>query len=71
MLVQGKSYRSVWMEDGVITMVDQRLLPHAFEILRCRDSRETAQAIKTMAVRGAEAIARFVRAPVRSGAAHG
>jgi len=56
MLVQGKTYRSVWMEGPVVKMVDQRLLPHRFEILECPTYRETAQAIRTMAIRGAGAI---------------
>jgi len=56
MLVNGKQYRSVWMEDGVVKMVDQRLLPHTFTVVSLRSSRETAQAIKEMTVRGAGAI---------------
>jgi S-methyl-5-thioribose-1-phosphate isomerase len=56
MLVNGKAYRSVWMDDGVVKLVDQRLLPHAFEIATCATYRDTIQAIKTMAVRGAGAI---------------
>jgi S-methyl-5-thioribose-1-phosphate isomerase len=56
MRVQGKEYRSVWMEQDVVKMVDQRLLPHQFEILACPTYRETAQAIRTMAIRGAGAI---------------
>ena len=56
MLVQGKLYRSVWMEDGVVKMVDQRLLPHTFTVVSLRSSHETAQAIKEMTVRGAGAI---------------
>ena len=56
MRVQGQSYRSVWMEDGVVKMIDQRLLPHQFALLECPTVRETASAITTMAVRGAGAI---------------
>ncbi len=56
MLVHGKIYRSVWLEGSIVKMVDQRLLPHRFEILNCPTYRETAQAITDMAVRGAGAI---------------
>jgi len=56
MLIQGKDYRSVWMEHGVVKLVDQRLLPHKLEVMSCKSFRETAQAIKQMAVRGAGAI---------------
>jgi len=48
--------RTVWMEDGVVKMIDQRLLPHRFRILETKSHVETAQAIKDMAVRGAGAI---------------
>ena len=44
-----------WTTDGVV-MIDQRLLPHQVRYLRCRDYREVAEAIRTMAIRGAPAI---------------
>ncbi|MBI4343214.1 MAG: S-methyl-5-thioribose-1-phosphate isomerase [Candidatus Omnitrophica bacterium] len=56
MRVQGRSYRSVWLEGAVVRLIDQRLLPHQFAILDCPTSHDTAQAIVTMAVRGAGAI---------------
>src|SRR5438477_11644882 len=43
-------------ENGVVRMIDQRLLPGEFVILELRDYREVAEAIRTMAVRGAPAI---------------
>lgn len=42
--------------DGVVTMIDQRRLPGEFLVLELRDHREVANAIRTMAVRGAPAI---------------
>src|SRR3569833_3150902 len=39
-----------------VLLIEQRLLPHSFEIIRTRDFRETAKAIKDMIVRGAGAI---------------
>jgi len=42
--------------DGFLELVDQRRLPGQFVKLRCRDTREVYEAIKTLAVRGAPAI---------------
>jgi len=51
-----KDFKTVWMEEGIVHMIDQRLLPHRFEIIQLHDQRETAEAIRNMAVRGAGAI---------------
>lgn len=56
MRVNGVSYRTVWMEDGAVKMIDQRLLPFRFEICSLRTHQETAEAIRNMTVRGAGAI---------------
>jgi len=56
MRVQGRDYRSVWLEGPVVRMIDQRLLPHRFELLDCPTAQATAEAIRNMAVRGAGAI---------------
>src|SRR5262245_33944374 len=42
--------------DGAVRMIDQRRLPGEFVVLELRDYREVADAIRTMAVRGAPAI---------------
>jgi methylthioribose-1-phosphate isomerase len=47
---------TVTWEDGVVVMIDQRRLPAELVMLRCRDHREVAAAIKDMAIRGAPAI---------------
>lgn len=47
---------TVWWEDGAVRMIDQRALPERLVVLRLRDYREVADAIRTMAVRGAPAI---------------
>ena len=39
-----------------VVLIEQRLLPHEFRLVRTRDHRETAEAITTMVVRGAGAI---------------
>ena len=56
MNVRGKDYRAVWMEGREVVAVNQPLLPHRFELLRLKDHRQTAKAIRTMVVRGAGTI---------------
>ncbi len=56
MKVNNKDYRTVWLEDGVVKLINQSLLPDKFELYECKNYRETAKAIKTMVVRGAGAI---------------
>lgn len=56
MKVNGRHYRTVWMEDSVVKMIDQLRLPYEFRIHECRTYRETADAIRNMVVRGAPAI---------------
>src|SRR3989338_7221481 len=56
MLVNGKHYRSVWLEDGMVKMIDQRLFRSRFTILDCPTHRDTAAAIVNMTIRGAGAI---------------
>ncbi|MBI3087339.1 MAG: S-methyl-5-thioribose-1-phosphate isomerase [Candidatus Omnitrophica bacterium] len=56
MLVNGKAYRTVWMEQGAVKLIDQHQLPHRFEVATLVGFRDTAEAIKTMLVRGAGAI---------------
>ena len=56
MLVNNQNYRTVWMQDNSVYMINQQLLPHKFEIYEAKNHLETANAIKTMIVRGAPAI---------------
>jgi methylthioribose-1-phosphate isomerase len=56
MLVQGKHYRTVWLEKSTVKMINQPLIPHDFQIYECADHRQTAHAITTMIIRGAGAI---------------
>jgi len=56
MRVNGTHYRTVWLEGGLVKLIDQRRLPFAFDILSLRTYHETAEAIRDMAVRGAGAI---------------
>ncbi len=48
--------RTIFWEDNLVKMIDQRRLPNALEILTCQTHAEVAQAIKDMAIRGAPAI---------------
>ena len=58
--VRGRTrhYRTVAFDaaDNAVQLIEQRLLPHEFRIVRTRDFRETAAAIRDMVVRGAGAI---------------
>jgi methylthioribose-1-phosphate isomerase len=56
MQIQGKHYRTVWMENGVVRMINQPALPHRLEIVDLPDYQTVAHAIQTMIVRGAPAI---------------
>jgi len=56
MKVRGKNYRAVWMEGRDVVVINQPLLPHKFELLRLKNHRATAHAIKTMIIRGAGTI---------------
>lgn len=56
MNVNGKHYRTVWMEGTRVCMIDQNKLPFTFEIFSAQNHRETADAIRTMTVRGAGAL---------------
>lgn len=56
MNVNGKDYRTVWMEGRSVFMIEQNLLPFEFRIFEAKDYRDTCHAIKTMIVRGAGAL---------------
>ncbi len=56
MLVNGKHYRTVWMEGTSVFMINQPLIPHKFEIVELKTHKDTADSISTMIVRGAGAI---------------
>ena len=59
--VRGRTwhYRTVTFDAGrnAVRLIEQRLLPHQFQIVATRDYRETTAAIRDMLVRGAPAIA--------------
>lgn len=55
MRYKGKDYRTVWFENGTVSMIDQNKIP-CFEIYRCKSYLDTCEAIKDMTVRGAGAI---------------
>src|SRR5260370_16938392 len=51
-------YRTVTFDGArnTVLLIEQRLLPHKFQIVPARDFRQTARAIRDMIVRGAGAI---------------
>jgi len=58
MKVDGRHYRSIWLnEDGwSVGVIDQTRLPHAFETLQLSSLDEAAHAIRAMLIRGAPLI---------------
>ena len=56
----GKRWRTIWRNEddvrGSIGVIDQRVLPHAFETLKLSTLEECAEAIRNMTVRGAPLI---------------
>src|SRR3989338_297642 len=56
MMINNLNYRTVWMRDTSVYMINQLLLPFKFEIYQSKNYAETANAINTMIVRGAPAI---------------
>jgi methylthioribose-1-phosphate isomerase len=58
MRIGEKWYRTIWPsdDDSKVEVIDQTLLPHAFEIRQLKSAEDAAEAIRTMRVRGAPLI---------------
>ncbi len=56
MKVDGKHYRTVWMEGDSVFMINQNRLPFYFEIKECKTYLESCEAIENMTIRGAPAL---------------
>jgi methylthioribose-1-phosphate isomerase len=59
MNVAGKALRTIWLDPddpGCVRIIDQRWLPHSFEVASLRDYRDGVEAIRAMQVRGAPLI---------------
>jgi len=56
MKIDGKEYRSVWLEGKQIKFIDQRKLPYTVEIFTATSVEDITFAIQEMVVRGAPAI---------------
>src|SRR5664280_17690 len=71
-LVRGKleHHRTVTFDvrQNSVLLIEQRLLPHEFQIVAMRDFRETSRAIRDMVVRGAGAIGATAAYGVAQGA---
>lgn len=53
MKINGTAYRTIWTEANTLRVIDQRLLPHRFEILTLHTLADVCLAICNMTVRGA------------------
>lgn len=58
MKIDGRDSRAIWIsaDGGAVEVIDQRLLPHRLAILRLATMDEAADAIRSMAIRGAPLI---------------
>jgi methylthioribose-1-phosphate isomerase len=58
MKVDGKPYRTIWLnDDGIsVSVIDQTLLPHRFKIVEWRTVEDVVEGIRNMVVRGAPLI---------------
>ena len=59
MIVKGKSYQSIWLDendDSTVRYINQLLLPFEFRVDMLRSSGDVVDAIKEMRVRGAPLI---------------
>lgn len=56
MMVNGMYYRTIWIEESTIRMINQPLIPHRFEIVDAHNLEELVDAINNMTIRGAGAI---------------
>ena len=56
MEVDGRKYRTVWMEGSTVFLIEQNLLPFEFRIHELKTYSECCHAITMMTVRGAGAI---------------
>ncbi len=56
MKVDGKSLETIWLQEDVLHVIDQRALPHELSIVQLKTVEEAAIAIKEMWVRGAPLI---------------
>jgi len=56
MKVNNKHYKTVWMKESSVFLIEQNLLPFKFKIFEAKTYANTCQAIKTMITRGAGAI---------------
>lgn len=56
MKVNGKDMRTIWVEDGIVKIIDQRFLPHELKIITIDNLENARAAIADMKVRGAPCI---------------
>ena len=48
MKINGKAYRTIWLEKNIVKIIDQTKLPHQFVIKDLKTIADSINAIKTM-----------------------
>jgi S-methyl-5-thioribose-1-phosphate isomerase len=66
--IDGKAWRTLWLDGGTLHLIDQTVLPHTFRVVQTTTVEQTAVAIETMIVRGAGAIGATAAAGVAQAA---
>ncbi|RLF34313.1 MAG: S-methyl-5-thioribose-1-phosphate isomerase [Thermoplasmata archaeon] len=56
MMIDGEEHRALWFEEDSVNFIDQRKVPHKFEVFTAKNVDDIIFAIKNMVVRGAPAI---------------
>ena len=56
MRLNGKVFRTIWIDNNIVKIIDQTKLPHQFIIKDLKTIKDSIHAIKTMEVRGAPLI---------------
>ena len=56
MKIEQKEYRTIWVENNIVKIIDQTKLPHRFVIKDIKTIKDAVNAIKVMEVRGAPLI---------------
>ena len=56
MKIDGKKYRTIWLDGNTVKIIDQTKLPHQFIIKDLKTPKDIIQSIKNMEVRGAPLI---------------
>ena len=56
MKIEGKEYRTIWLEKNIIKIIDQTKLPHKFIIKDLKTIKDVINAIKNIELSGTKII---------------